>query len=129
MQFSPMRLPIALIGALVALVLLMPAAADAQPAPLTDKQKQQYKEHIKRAKAYAALDQFDKAAPEFLAAYKVDNKPALLFNAAHAFWLAKMPDEALEQYRAYLKVEPKGRGSAQARKRFFEVAETRWQEN
>ena len=87
-----------------------------------------YKEHIKRAKAHAALDQFDKAAGEFLAAYEIDPKPALLFNAAHAFWLADMHDEALEQYRRYLKAEPSGSASAQARSRFFEAAELKWQD-
>lgn len=86
-----------------------------------------YKEHIKRAKAHAALDQFDKAAREFLAAYEIDPKPPLLFNAAHAFWLAKMPDAALEQYKRYLDKVPNGSASKQARARFFEAAELKWQ--
>lgn len=103
----------------VALVVLSTTAAHADEA--------QYKEHLKRARAHAALDQFAKAADEFLAAYKLQPKPALLFNAAHALWLAKLPDAALEQYKRYLDVQPTGSASDQARSRFFEAAEMKWQ--
>lgn len=126
MHSALLRIPMTLAAALAAMAMLLSAPALADQAPLSAKQKKQYKEHIKRAKAYAALDQFDKAAGEFLAAYQLDAKPPLLFNAAHAFWLAKKQDEALEQYERYLKVEPDGSGSNQARARFFEVAEARW---
>lgn len=89
--------------------------------------KQRYKQHIKRAKAFVTLDQFDQAANEFLAAYKLDAKPSLLYNAAHAYWLGDNHDKALEYYERYLQADPAGSVGNQARQRFFEVAERRWQ--
>ena len=101
-----------LIVALLAL-LLVSSSAFAQPA---DKRKQALA-HFKQAEAYMKASAYDKAVEEYQAAYAAVKKPGFLFNIGLAYEAGGDKQKAVEHYRKYLDLDPKGRASAEARAR------------
>ena len=61
--------------------------------------------YMKGTRAYE-LGLYDEAVAEYMAAYKIKDDPALLFNLAQAHRLANHPAEALRFYRTYLAKVP-----------------------
>jgi tetratricopeptide (TPR) repeat protein len=86
----------------VVVLLAVPSLAAAQPKKLAPEAKQ----HLDLAlKAYGA-DDYETAALEFDAAYKIDPEPSLLYGLAQAKRLGGHCDEALPIYKRYLDTKP-----------------------
>jgi hypothetical protein len=100
---------IALIGVLAA-----PALAEKGPkvSPAT---KKQAKAHFTKGQEYLAAGAYDDAIAEYLAAYHLLPIPELLFDLGQAHRLKGDKKKALEYYEKYLRAEPEGRGSEEAR--------------
>ena len=67
---------------------------------------QDFKTHYDLALALYQAQKFEESIPEFKAAYKLNPKPALLFNLAQAYRKAGHPREAVEHYDMYLSATP-----------------------
>ena len=67
---------------------------------------QDFKTHYDLALALYQAQKFEESIPEFKAAYKLNPKPALLFNLAQAYRKAGHPREAVEHYDLYLSATP-----------------------
>ena len=66
------------------------------------------REKTKTATAAFNLGQYNEAAADFEAAYKVVLDPVLLFNIGQAYRLAGNPEKALTAYRSYLRTASQG---------------------
>jgi tetratricopeptide (TPR) repeat protein len=102
----------------------LPASAQAQNPPDATKQ---FNERLSNATAYIQLKQYSNAAQEFLAAYELDPKPELLYNAGLAYWYGSDRPAALALYARFLERVQEGLLAEKARESFYEVAETEWQ--
>lgn len=68
--------------------------------------REAFKTHYRRAKVLFNSAQYDKAIPEFQAAYEADPRPILLFNLAQASRLGGHPREAQALYERFLRLQP-----------------------
>jgi tetratricopeptide (TPR) repeat protein len=66
-----------------------------------------FKTRYTLALALYEAQRYEESIPEFQAAYKIDARPALLFNIAQAYRKAGRPKEAIEYYDRYLEADPK----------------------
>ena len=112
----------ALIAAVLAAALLLPAVARAEPnagkadtSQASDEDRTVARRHFLRGKELHAEGKYRDAATEYLAAYERFPAPAFLYNVAQVYRLAGDRRAALENYRKYLELEPDGEGSADAR--------------
>ncbi len=93
--------------------LLLPGSALAQ----SEAAKQQARAHMQQAAAYLKAKAYDKVVEEYQAAYQLVPKPGFLFNIGLTYEQAGEKQKALAQYRWYLKLEPNGKASTEARAR------------
>ena len=80
--------------------------------------REQAKIHFKAGSALLHLGEYDRAIAEYLAAYHLLPLPDFLFNIGQAYRLKGPPgdrQQAAKYYRQYLKEQPDGAGSAEAR--------------
>jgi tetratricopeptide (TPR) repeat protein len=103
---------LAALAGLGALGALRPAPAAAQPA-VDDRAKAAA--HFKQGQAYFKADDFDRAIPEYQAAFDLSAEPSLIFNIALCHSRANRPAQALEAYRRYLELAPDGDIADEAR--------------
>ncbi len=101
---------LALFGALaVALCTARPVFAQSA------QDKKKALEHFEQGEAYMKVQAYDKAAKEYLAAYEAVPKPGFLFNIGLAYMSANEMRPALDYFQCYLKLDPNGRASVEAR--------------
>jgi tetratricopeptide (TPR) repeat protein len=74
------------------------------------------KQHAHRAKIHYELGEYEQAAEEYAAVYRIKPVPALLYNMAQSFRRAGRFDKSRELYQAFLrqKPDPKMKGMAEA---------------
>jgi tetratricopeptide (TPR) repeat protein len=100
------------LGALVvALTLVAPVAAHA-----ADK-KGEAEVHYEQGKAYYKAGAFDLAIQEFLAGYKLDPRPGVLFNIARGYEELKDRNKAIEYYKKYIDLGAAAAAATEARAR------------
>lgn len=97
------------------------ACATAQSArhstPPSPKQLDEARAHFKAAEAGKAHGEYQAAAVEYLAAYRLFEHPEFFFDTAEVYRLAGDEQNALTYYEKYLELDPCGRGAAIARSR------------
>ncbi len=72
---------------------------------------------MQQATAYLKAKAYDKVVEEYQAAYRAVPRPGFLFNIGLTYEQAGDKPKALDHYRRYLKLEPNGKASAEARAR------------
>jgi hypothetical protein len=87
---------------LVILLLSVPAATFG-----ADRGADEARQLFQEASAHFALGEFPEAAAKFMAAYKLKQDPAFLYNAAQAFRQAGQNERALVLYKSFLQFYPK----------------------
>jgi tetratricopeptide (TPR) repeat protein len=101
----------------VALALLLSSVcAAADPDPLSDARG-----HYERGMSHYELGEFTQAIDEFKIAYEASRAPGLLFNLAQASRLAKLYEQSLHFYRAYLRARPDAPNRVDAEARIAEL--------
>jgi tetratricopeptide (TPR) repeat protein len=100
---------------MLVLVCLAALRSPALAQKKADPKEKQAAAHFKQGKAYFSAGAYDKAVEEYLAAYALVPKSALLFNAARAYHLKGDRPKAVEYYNLYLGQEPDGKASDEAR--------------
>ncbi len=73
------------------------------------------KKHFTAARAHQNAGRFEEAAKEYLAAYELFPDAEFLFNVGEVYRLEGDKQRAVEYFEKYLKLDPNGRGSADAR--------------
>jgi tetratricopeptide (TPR) repeat protein len=96
------------------------AGAVAHAAP-TREQLRKAEEHYEKGQTHYDLGEFDDAIAEFKAAYELSRAPALLFNIAQAYRLAKNYEQAVFFYRSYLRADPDGEARASVEQWILEL--------
>jgi tetratricopeptide (TPR) repeat protein len=92
----------------VVLVCVLAATAHAEP-------REDAKAHFKQGKAYQEAGAFLRAADEFKAAYALDPRAEMLFDAAQAYRLGGDKPHAIEFFKGYLAAQPEGKAAEEAR--------------
>lgn len=96
--------------ACVVLMLVTPAAAQPGATPPTattgDGDVELAKRHFKLGEELYNRSDFKNALPEFVKAYELSNKPALLYNIARCHEFMGNLDQAVKTYEAYLATGP-----------------------
>jgi tetratricopeptide (TPR) repeat protein len=95
---------------IVVIVCVLAATARAEPSP-----HDEAKAHFKQGKAYQDAGAFLRAADEFKAAYALDPRPEMLFDAAQAYRLGGDKPHAIEFFKSYLAAQPEGKAAEEAR--------------
>lgn len=95
-------------------------AAHAQKKPSKAEIKKA-KHHYNRAQKFKELKEYNRAADEFLAAYKLYEDAEFFFNAAEMYRLDGNNKLAAKYFRAYLELQPKGRVASAARNSLVEL--------
>jgi serine/threonine-protein kinase len=91
-----------------------PAAGSAKKTP-TRKELDAARKHFQAAEAAKTRSEYQTAALEYLAAYKLFEEPEFLFDVAEVYRLAGDEANALTYYQEYLELDAEGRGAAAAR--------------
>jgi tetratricopeptide (TPR) repeat protein len=94
------------------LLIVMTLLALSAGAALADDSDSAREHFVKGTRAYE-LGLYDEAIAEYMAAYKIKDDPAFLFNLGQAHRLAKHPAEALRFYKTYLAKLPKAPNRAE----------------
>jgi hypothetical protein len=89
-------------------------------AALADDSGSAREHYVKGTRAYD-LGLFDEAIAEYMAAYKIKDDPAFLFNLGQAHRLANHPAEALRFYRTYLAKVPDAPNRAEVEAKMAEM--------
>jgi tetratricopeptide (TPR) repeat protein len=115
--------PSGLAFGVLALALAMPARVQAQESkpPLSEQQKQQFREHYEKGKRFFDLLKYAEAAEEYEKAYLAAPDPVMLFNIAQCHRLNEQPDEAIRFYKSYLRNAPTASNRADVEKRIAEM--------
>src|SRR5678815_2291227 len=92
----------------------------ASPAQAADA-RAEAKAHFERGSVLFDLQRYDEAAAEYEAAYEAKPDPALLFNLAQAYRLAKKPERAIAAYNSYLRRLPQAKNRAEIEGRIEEM--------
>ena len=104
------------------LVCAAAAAVRAQPdAPVSEEEKAIARQHFQKAKELHEKKQYSEAAAEYLEAYKHMPAPAFIYNAGQVYRLGGDKEKAIEHYKRYLELEPKGEGADDARQFIAEL--------
>jgi hypothetical protein len=77
-----------------------------KPKPVSKKAKAAAKKHIAEGTKFYNVQQFDKAADEYIAAYMLEPVPEYLYAAAQAWRQGGDCEKALVSYRNYLRTNP-----------------------
>lgn len=85
---------------------LILAAAFTWCPPAAAQSTTEARAHYEKATNHFAVGEFAEAAVEYQAAYKLKPDPALLYNAAQSYRLARNHEKALILYRNYLQLYP-----------------------
>ncbi len=104
------------------LVLLVAGLAGAARAQSAEERKLALR-HFQQAEAYMKTGAYQKAVAEYQAAYQAVAKPGFLFNIGLAYQAAGDKAKAVDNFRRYLKLEPNGRASIEARARADKLTE------
>jgi tetratricopeptide (TPR) repeat protein len=91
--------------------------AFAAPAAAADGKKAEAEVHYEQGKAYYKAGAFDLAIQEFLAGYKLDPRPGVLFNIARGYEELKDKPHAIEYYKKYVDQGAGAAASTEARAR------------
>jgi len=94
----------------IAMMLVAPLSAAGRGAGAAE--LREAKKHFRTGEKHYKVGEFDKAAEAYKEAYRLSEKPALLFNIAQAYRHAKNHKEALYFYQGYLRNNPKARNRA-----------------
>ncbi len=73
------------------------------PAVRADDSADEFKRYVQKAKVDYDLGEFDQAAEEYMAAYRIKAVPGALFNIAQAWRQAGKYEKARQFYRSYLR--------------------------
>jgi hypothetical protein len=99
-----------------------PAQEGAAAEPSASSEAQARKHYQEGVSAYNG-GEFDRAVKEYKAAYALKRDPALLYNIAQAYRLAKDLDQALFFYRSYLRSQPQAVNRAEVEERIIRLEE------
>ncbi len=99
----------------VALLSSLPTAAAHAAEPPDSGTEQKAKHHFHVAQTFKELGEYEKAAEEFLKAYKLYKDPAFFFNAGEMYRLAGNHKLAVKYFKLYLVEHPNGRVAAAAK--------------
>jgi hypothetical protein len=105
----------------LSLSLAAPAHAQDSKPPLSEQQKQQFREHYEKGKRFFDLLKYNEAADEYEKAYLAAPDPVMLFNIAQCHRLNDQPDEAIRFYKSYLRNAPSAANHADVEKRIAEM--------
>jgi tetratricopeptide (TPR) repeat protein len=83
-------------------------AAAAQPSPVSEKQRQQAGELVKKAIANSQAGDHDSAIDLYLQAYAMIPTPILLSNIGSEYQSENKPTDALKYFCRYLEADPEG---------------------
>ncbi len=98
---------------LLAALCCVAARKPADPAEAAVKDKPLFLRHLERAKVDFNLQEYDKAAKEWRAAYRKKPVPVLLFNIGQAHRLGGHYKDARLDYANYLRDEPQATNRAE----------------
>lgn len=99
-----------------------PVGEGAAATPSANTEEQARKHYQEGVSAYNG-GEFDRAVKEYKAAYALKRDPALLFNIAQAYRLAKDFEQALFFYRSYLRSQPQAANRAEVEDRIVKLEE------
>jgi len=102
------------------LLIVMTLLALSAGAALADDSGSAREHYVKGTRAYD-LGLYDEAIAEYMAAYKIKDDPAFLFNLGQAHRLANHPAEALRFYRTYLAKVPDAPNRAEVEAKMAEM--------
>lgn len=102
---------------LVGLLILAVTLTLAAPAVAADPKKAEAETHYDQGKAYYKAGAFDLAIQEFLAGYKLDPRPGVLFNIARGYEELKDKPKAIEYYKKYVDLGAAAAAATEARAR------------
>jgi tetratricopeptide (TPR) repeat protein len=108
------------LGLLVLAILVLPAAASADPTP---EELAEARIHFERARGFEEAGDYKRAADEYLSAYALYPDPEFFFNVGRVYRLADDLQRALRFYERYLELDPDGRGAAAARAQVADLRE------
>jgi tetratricopeptide (TPR) repeat protein len=112
----------ALIATMLLAALALPAGAQPAPgAPPAEDAKEKARVHFQKAKELHEKKQYGEAAAEYLEAYRYMPAPAFIYNAGQVYRLGGEKEKAVEHYKKYLELEPKGEGADDARQFIAEL--------
>jgi len=117
-----MRPAALLVAALFAAGVQPVRAQPAPPAPPAEDAKEQARVHFQKAKELHEKKQYAEAAAEYLEAYRYMPAPAFIYNAGQVYRLGGEKEKAVEHYKKYLELEPKGEGAEDARQFIAELS-------
>jgi tetratricopeptide (TPR) repeat protein len=83
---------------------------------------EQARDHYLKGTRAFELGLYDEAIAEYVAAYKIKDDPALLFNLGQAHRLANHPAEALHFYKTYLSKMPEATNRAEVEAKMAEMS-------
>ncbi len=92
---------------------------------ISEEVRREAKAHFQRGKLAFVAGRYDEAVSEYLAAYEKVSFAELIFDVAEAYRKKPDRDKALEYYRKYLVLDPRGRGSDEARAQIAALAPMR----
>ena len=103
------------------LLIVMTLLALSAGMALADDSGSAREHYVKGTRAYD-LGLYDEAIAEYMAAYKIKDDPAFLFNLGQAHRLANHPAEALRFYRTYLAKVPDAPNRAEVEAKMAEMS-------
>jgi len=105
---------------IVIAMVLMAAPATAGRGPKSAELREA-KQLFRRGEKHYKVGEFQQAAEAYKEAYRLSEKPALLFNIAQAYRQAKNHKQALYFYQGYLRNNPKARNRADVKRLIKEL--------
>jgi tetratricopeptide (TPR) repeat protein len=90
-------------------------------AHAADSSLEEARQHAAQAKVHYDLNEFEKAAEEYILVYRLRPLPALLFNIAQSYRQAGQYEKAKQFYQSYLREDPDPKTAAAVRKALKEI--------
>ena len=100
------------LAAFLALLALAAAPLRARADDKADPQIDEARKHAAAAKVHYDLGEYEQAAQEYIAVYRIKALPQLLFNIAQAYRQGALYDKAKQFYKAYLRESPDAKNRA-----------------
>jgi tetratricopeptide (TPR) repeat protein len=101
--------------------LALPARAQEGKPPLSETQKQQFKEHYEKGRRFFDLLKYQEAAEEYEKAYLAAPDPVMLYNIGQCHRFNNQPEEASRFYKSYLRNSPNAPNRADVEKKIAEM--------
>jgi len=97
------------------------ASAQESKPPLSETQKEQFKEHYEKGKRFFDLAKYQEAAEEYEKAYLAAPDPVMLYNIGQCHRLNNEPEEAIRFYKNYLRNAPNAQNRSDVEKKIAEM--------